>query len=194
MIAAVEGTLELRNTDSVIIRVGGISFQVYLPASSIDELGPVGKQVQLHTLLHWKEDRVVLYGFLTQEGREFFKMLTSVSGIGPKLAMAMLSSLNPEGLASAILSSDIDLLTQVPGVGKKTASRVVLELKSKLEKGWGGLAVSYHPTGDSDKIITALTSLGYSAADATRAIAALSASADLSLEDKIKLALRNLAR
>ena len=108
--------------------------------------------------------------------------------------MAMLSSLNPEGLASAILSSDIDLLTQVPGVGKKTASRVVLELKSKLEKGWGGLAVSYHPTGDSDKIITALTSLGYSAADATRAIAALSASADLSLEDKIKLALRNLAR
>ena len=194
MIAAVEGTLELRNTDSVIIRVGGISFQVYLPASSINELGPVGKQVQLHTLLHWKEDRVVLYGFLTQEGREFFKMLTSVSGIGPKLAMAMLSSLNPEGLASAILSSDIDLLTQVPGVGKKTASRVVLELKSKLEKGWGGLAVSYHPTGDSDKIITALTSLGYSAADATRAIAALSASADLSLEDKIKLALRNLAR
>jgi len=194
MIAAVEGTLELRNTDSVIIRVGGISFQVYLPASSIDELGPVGKQVQLHTLLHWKEDRVVLYGFLTQEGREFFKMLTSVSGIGPKLAMAMLSSLNPEGLASAIMSSDIDLLTQVPGVGKKTASRVVLELKSKLEKGWGGLAVSYHPTGDSDKIITALTSLGYSAADATRAIAALSASADLSLEDKIKLALRNLAR
>ena len=194
MIAAVEGTLELRNTDSVIIRVGGISFQVYLPASNIDELGPVGKQVQLHTLLHWKEDRVVLYGFLTQEGREFFKMLTSVSGIGPKLAMAMLSSLNPEGLASAILSSDIDLLTQVPGVGKKTASRVVLELKSKLEKGWGGLAVSYHPTGDSDKIITALTSLGYSAADATRAIAALSASADLSLEDKIKLALRNLAR
>ncbi len=194
MIAAVEGTLELRSTDSVIIRVGGISFQVYLPASNIDELGPVGKQVQLHTLLHWKEDRVVLYGFLTQEGREFFKMLTSVSGIGPKLAMAMLSSLNPEGLASAILSSDIDLLTQVPGVGKKTASRVVLELKSKLEKGWGGLAVSYHPTGDSDKIITALTSLGYSAADATRAIAALSASADLSLEDKIKLALRNLAR
>ena len=194
MIAAVEGTLELRNTDSVIIRVGGISFQVYLPASSINELGPVGKQVQLHTLLHWKEDRVVLYGFLTQEGREFFKMLTSVSGIGPKLAMAMLSSLNPEGLASAIMSSDIDLLTQVPGVGKKTASRVVLELKSKLEKGWGGLAVSYHPTGDSDKIITALTSLGYSAADATRAIAALSASADLSLEDKIKLALRNLAR
>ena len=194
MIAAVEGTLELRSTDSVIIRVGGISFQVYLPASNIDELGPVGKQVQLHTLLHWKEDRVVLYGFLTQEGREFFKMLTSVSGIGPKLAMAMLSSLNPEGLASAILSRDIDLLTQVPGVGKKTASRVVLELKSKLEKGWGGLAVSYHPTGDSDKIITALTSLGYSAADATRAIAALSASADLSLEDKIKLALRNLAR
>ncbi|MCX5990773.1 MAG: Holliday junction branch migration protein RuvA [Chloroflexi bacterium] len=194
MIAAVEGTLELRSTDSVIIRVGGISFQVYLPASSIDELGPVGKQVQLHTLLHWKEDRVVLYGFLTQEGREFFKMLTSVSGIGPKLAMAMLSSLNPEGLASAIMSSDIDLLTQVPGVGKKTASRVVLELKSKLEKGWGGLVVSYHPTGDSDKIITALTSLGYSAADATRAIAALSTSADLSLEDKIKLALRNLAR
>ncbi len=194
MIAAVEGTLELRNTDSVIIKVGGISFQVYLPASSINKLGPVGKQVQLHTLLHWKEDSVVLYGFLTQEEREFFKMLTSVSGIGPKLGMAMLSSLNPEELASAILSSDVDLLTQVPGVGKKTASRVVLELKSKLEKGWGGLVVSYHPAEDSDKIIAALTGLGYSAADAARAIAAIPPSTELSLEDKIKLALRNLAR
>jgi Holliday junction DNA helicase RuvA len=153
----------------------------------------VGGRVKLHTHLHWKEDTVVLYGFAAQDELDLFKMLTSVSGIGPRLALAMLSNLSPDELASAIVSDNVDLLTHIPGVGKKTASRVMLELKSKLEKGWGGMMVTY-PTEDTAKIVAALTNLGYSAADAARAIAALPSSPDLSLEDKIKLALRHLAK
>jgi Holliday junction DNA helicase RuvA len=105
----------------------------------------------------------------------------------------MLSSLTPDDLASAILSSNVDLITQAPGIGRKTASRVILDLKGKLEKGWGGVVSSY-PTTDNADIVTALTNLGYSTADATRAAAAVPSSEDLTLEDKIRLALRHLAR
>jgi Holliday junction DNA helicase RuvA len=105
----------------------------------------------------------------------------------------MLSSLAPDDLASAILTSNADLITQAPGIGKKTANRVILELKGKLEKGWGGV-VSGYPTTDNADIVAALTSLGYSTADASRAAAALPSSEDLTLEDKIRLALRHVAR
>jgi Holliday junction DNA helicase RuvA len=193
MIAGIEGTLESLGTDSAIIKVGGISFQVYLSSRTLDRLGAVGGRVKLHTHLHWKEDTVVLYGFAAQDELDLFKMLTTVSGIGPRLALAMLSNLSPDELASAIVSDNVDLLTHIPGIGKKTASRVMLELKSKLEKGWGGMMVTY-PTEDTAKIAAALTNLGYSAADAARAIAALPSSPDLSLEDKIKLALRHLVK
>jgi len=193
MIAGIEGALESLGTDSAIIKVGGISFQVYLSSRSLDGLGVVGGRVKLHTHLHWKEDTVVLYGFAARDELDLFKMLTSVSGIGPRLALAMLSSLSPDELASAIVNDNIDLLTHVPGVGKKTASRVMLELKSKLEKGWGGMMVTY-PTEDTAKVIAALTNLGYSASDAARAVAALSASSDISLEEKVKMALRHLAK
>ena len=193
MIAGIEGALESLGTDSAIIKVGGISFQVYLSSRSLDGLGVVGGRVKLHTHLHWKEDTVVLYGFAARDELDLFKMLTSVSGIGPRLALAMLSSLSPDELASAIVNDNIDLLTHVPGVGKKTASRVMLELKSKLEKGWGGMMVTY-PTEDTAKVIAALTNLGYSASDAARAAASLSASSDISLEEKVKMALRHLAK
>ena len=193
MIAGIEGALESLGTDSAIIKVGGISFQVYLSSRSLDGLGVVGGRVKLHTHLHWKEDTVVLYGFAARDELDLFKMLTSVSGIGPRLALAMLSSLSPDELASAIVNDNIDLLTHVPGVGKKTASRVMLELKSKLEKGWGGMMVTY-PTEDTAKVIAALTNLGYSASDAARAAAALPPSSDISLEEKVKMALRHLAK
>jgi Holliday junction DNA helicase RuvA len=192
MIAAIEGTLELRGTDRIVIKVGGVSLQVYLPTSSLNQLGAVGKKVQLYTHLHWKEDNIALYGFISQPELDLFKMLTSVNGVGPKTALAMLSHLNPEQLALAIASGNIDLLTQVPGVGKKTANRLVLELKGKLEK--GGVGVSPYLTQDNAEVVAALTNLGYSAAEATKAVAELSSSPDLSLEEKIKLALQHLAK
>lgn len=193
MIAAIEGTLELRGTDWAIIKVGGVSLQVYLPTSALDQIGVVGARVQLYTHLYWREDSVVLYGFISQQELELFKMLISVDGVGPRLALAMLSNLSPEQLTLAIVSNNVDLLTQLPGVGKKTASRIVLELKSKLEKGGVGVVSSYL-TQDSAEVVAALTGLGYSASEAARAVAEISSSPDLSLEDRIKLALNYLAR
>lgn len=193
MIAGLDGTLEQLNLDSAIIKVSGVSFQVYTPASTLGQLGSIGERVRLHTYLHWKEDSTALYGFTTSQELDLFKMLITVSGIGPKSALSMLSRLTPDDLASAILSSNVDLITQAPGIGKKTASRVILELKGKLEKGWGGV-VSRYPTTDNADIVTALTNLGYSTADATRAAATVPSTEDLTLEDKIRLALRHLAR
>ncbi len=193
MIAGLEGTLEQLSSDSAIVKVSGVSFQVHVPASTLIRLGTVGQIVHLHTYLHWKEDSTALYGFTTPQELDLFKMLISVSGVGPKSALSMLSRLTPDELASAIISNNIDLITQAPGIGKKTASRVVLDLKGKLEKGWGGVVGAYQSEDNAD-IITALTNLGYSIADATRASAAVPGSSDLTLEDKIRLALRNLAR
>jgi Holliday junction DNA helicase RuvA len=192
MIAAIEGTLELRGTDWIMIKVGGVSLQVYLPASTLNQIGAVGEMVQLHTHLHWKEDNIALYGFISQQELDLFKMLTSVNGVGPKAALAMLSNLRPEQLALAIIGGNVDLLTQIPGVGRKTANRLVLELKNKLEKEWA--EVSSYLTQDNAEIVAALTNLGYSVAEATKAAAEIPPSSDLSLEDKIKLALRHLTR
>jgi len=193
MIAGLDGTLEQLNTDSAIIRVGGVSFQVYTPASTLGQLGTMGDRVRLHTHLHWKEDSTALYGFATSQELELFKMLIAVSGVGPKSALSVLSTLKPDDLVSAILGSNADIIAQAPGIGKKTASRVILDLREKLEKGWGGM-VSTCPSGDNADMVAALTNLGYSTADATRAAAAVPSSEDLTLEDKIRLALRHLAR
>ncbi len=193
MIAAIEGTLELRGTQWVIIKVGGVSLQIYLPTSTLNQLGAEGERVQLYTHLHWREDSVALYGFLSQQELDLFKMLISVDGVGPKVALAMLSNLNPEQLVLAIASGNINLLTQLPGIGTKTANRLVVELKSKLEKGWTG-AISSYLTQDNAEIIAVLTNLGYSASEATKAVASLPASSALALEDKIKLALQYLAK
>lgn len=193
MIAGLDGTLEQLNPDSAIIKVSGVSFQVYTPASTLGQLGLIGERVHLHTYLHWKEDSTALYGFTTSQELDLFKMLIAVSGVGPKSALSILSSLTPDDLASAILSSNVDVITQAPGIGKKTAGRVILDLKGKLEKGWGGVVSSY-PTADNADIVAALTNLGYSTADATRAAATVPNTEDLTLEDKIRLALRRLAR
>ena len=193
MIAAIEGTLEFRGAQWAIVKVGGVSLQIYLPTSTLTQLGAVGERVQLYTHLHWREDNVALYGFLSQQELDLFKMLISVNGVGPKLALAMLSNLNPEQLVLAIASGDINLLTQLPGIGKKTANRLVLELKGKLEKGGAGVVSSYL-TQDNAEIIAVLTNLGYSASEATKAVATLPSSATLALEDKIKLALQYLAK
>ncbi len=188
MIAAIEGTLELRGDNWAIIKVGGISLQVYMSASTLSQLGAVGQRVQLYTHLQLKEDNITLYGFGAKQELDLFKMLISVDSVGPKAAISMLSGVSPEQLALAIASGNIDFLTQLSGVGKKTAQRLVLELKGKLDKEIGA---SSYLTEDNAEVMTALTNLGYSAAEATRAIAALPPG--LSLEDKIKLALQHLA-
>ena len=190
MIAGLQGTLESQGLDWAIIKVGGVSFRVYMPSSTLSTLGDTGSKVQVHTHLHVREDNLTLYGFVSMPELELFQMLISVSGIGPKSALAMLSALNPDDLARAIISENIELLSSVPGIGKKTAGRLVLELKGKQGTAWDGATAATE--GDAD-VIAALISLGYSPADAASALAAVTGSADLTVEDKIRLALQNLA-
>jgi Holliday junction DNA helicase RuvA len=186
-----QGKLESLGADWAIINVGGIGFQVYLPTSVLSSLGAVGDEVRLYTYLHLREDNVALYGFASSEELSLFQMLIGVSGLGPRLALAMLSTMNTEQLTMAIATGSADLLTTVPGVGKKMASRLILELKEKIGAGWVITPTTELARENAD-VITALTSLGYSATEATKAVATLSPSPDLQLEEKIKLALQYL--
>lgn len=191
MISSLHGRLESLGSDWVVINVNGIGFRVNLPASALSALGARGGEVHLHTYFHLKEDGAALYGFSTPQEREFFQLLLSVSGVGPRLAMAVLSALSVEEASLAITAGNADMLTAVPGIGNKTASRLILELKDKI--GAGLLAVSLAQVArESTDVIAALTSLGYSAAEAARAIATLPRDKSLGLEERIKLALQYL--
>ena len=192
MIATLEGILEYRGTDSIILNVGGIGFQVYVPGSTLSQLGAVKGKISLYTHLHLREGNVSLYGFASGEELALFQNLISVSGIGPKAALGLLSALKPEQLIMAISSGNIDLISQVPGIGKKIASRLVVELRGKLEKEWKDVAL---PLGqESADTIAALTGLGYSLTEATNAVSKLPDSKELSLEEKIKMALQQMAK
>jgi len=192
MIVALEGILDSRGIDSAVVKVGPLSLLVYVPGSTLSRLGTVGDKVHLHTHLYVREDNLSFYGFASADELALFQNLISVSGIGPKAALAFLSTLNVDQLASAIVSGNVDLLTQVPGIGKKMAGRVVLELKGKLEKGWAG-AVTPALTPDDADVVAALTTLGYSLKEATQAVAGLPNAEELDLEEKVRLALRQLA-
>jgi Holliday junction DNA helicase RuvA len=186
MIAGLHGKLQAISSNWAIIDVGGIGFQVYMPTSTLSTLGAIGEEVELHTHLHLREDNATLYGFATAEELGLFQTLISVSGVGPKLALAMLSTMSAEKLAMAISSGSVDLLTMVPGVGKKMADRLILELKGKVV--WVGAPAELAP--EDTEVLSALTSLGYSVREATRAVATLPQDQKLTLEEKIKLALQ----
>jgi Holliday junction DNA helicase RuvA len=192
MIVALEGTLDSRGIDSVVVKIGPLSLLVSVPGSTLSRIGTIGDKVHLHTHLYVREDIIAMYGFASADELALFQNLISVSGIGPKAALAFLSTLNVEQLASAIVSGNVDLLTQVPGIGKKMAGRVVLELKGKLEKGWAG-AVTPALTPEDADVVAALTTLGYSLKEATQAVAGLPNAEELDLEEKVRLALRQLS-
>jgi len=187
MIAGLQGKLQTIGNNWAIINVGGIGFQVHMPTSTLSTLGAVGEEVELHTHLHLREDNATLYGFATAEELGLFQTLTTVSGVGPKLALAMLSAMSAEKLAMAVVTGSAELLSEVPGIGKKMASRLILELKGKLAAGWSAPAELAEENTD---VLAALASLGYSVREATRAIATLPQDQKLNLEERIKLALQ----
>jgi Holliday junction DNA helicase RuvA len=189
MIARLQGKLEAIALDSVIVNVNGVGFQVFLPTSTLSTIGNVGKEVKLYTHLHVREDILALYGFGSADELRLFEILTTVSGIGPKLGLSLLSAMNTDQLTMAIATGNADLLTTVPGVGKKIAARIVLELKDKIGSGWITTAITEVAQENTD-VLGALISLGYSAAEASRAVASLPKTKGLSLEEKIKLALQ----
>jgi Holliday junction DNA helicase RuvA len=189
MIAGVKGKVESIGINWAIVEVGGISFQVFLPTSTLSRLGTVGQQVRLHTHLHVREDNLTLYGFGSARELALFQTFLGVSGIGPKIALGMLSAMDAEQLTIAIASGNVDLLTSIPGIGKKTANRIVLELKEKI-----GASVSViqelEALQDNGEVLAALTSLGYSISEATRAVSTIPSSSGLTTEEKLKLALQ----
>jgi Holliday junction DNA helicase RuvA len=169
--------------------VGGIGFLVYLPTSTLSSLGSPGEEVHLHTHLQLREDGATLYGFASVEELRFFQILIGVSGLGPKLALAMLSAMNLEKLTMAIATGSTDLLKAIPGVGKKVAERLILELKDKVAKGWA-VTPAVELAEENTEVLAALTALGYSVSEASRAVATLPTDSEMSIEDKVKLALQ----
>jgi holliday junction DNA helicase RuvA len=191
MITSLRGKLDSLAADGAVIDVGGVGFRVHMPTGSITALGTPGKDVKVFTHMHVREDNIALYGFATSEELWLFETLIGVTGLGPKLSLAVLSAMSPEQVTTAIATGNADMLDMVPGVGKKVANRIILELKEKIGAGWAAAPATKAAQENSD-VLGALTSLGYSAAEAVKAVGALPTDSDLALEDKIKLALQYL--
>ena len=191
MIASLQGIIDTVSQESLILNVNGVGFKVGVPTSVLSELGVVGREVKLFTHLHIREDDMSLYGFGSIDELRLFETLITVSGLGPKTAMGMLSAMRADQVAMAIASGSVEILTTIPGIGKKTAERLILELKDKV----GGVMISA-PAGraaqENADAVTALVSLGYSMTEATRVVATLPTGQKFSLEEKVKLALQYL--
>jgi Holliday junction DNA helicase RuvA len=188
VIVAVTGVLSAAGGDWVHLTVGGVTLQLYVPASDISALGDIGSQAHLFTHLRMRDDQPVLYGFSTPAALELFLVTQGVSGVGPRLGLALLSGLGAAGLQQAIAEGDVATLSGISGVGRRIAGRIVLELKGKLELEPGDMAGI--PAGGMDgEVIAALTALGYSTAEARRAIVNLDRSPELAVEDYIRQAL-----
>jgi Holliday junction DNA helicase RuvA len=192
MIASLHGTLSSVDRDAVVVQVGGVGFRVFVPKSYLDRLGRPGQEVMLYTHLHVRENELALYGCSTEEELALFRLLLGVSGIGPKVALSVLSFLPADQLQSAIAQEDVVVLARVPGIGPKTAKKLVFDLKDKI----GVEMVPGRPRpvltdADAD-LIAALTVLGYSVAEAQEALGALPRES-LPLEERVRLALAYFA-
>ena len=187
MIALISGTVVATGSDYVIIDTNGVGYLVHLPQPALSATND-GDVVRFFTSLIVREDSLTLYGFANWAQRLLFDQLLAVSGIGPKVAMSLLSSLSPDDLKAALASGDVVRLSKVPGIGRKTAERMVLELKGKIDP--RGLLAGSAPSSRDSDLIDVLTGLGYSAAEANAAVANIPADAPDSIDDRIRLALR----
>ena len=201
MYAYIKGELAEINTDHIVIEAGGIGYQVFISLQTFDYLPSVGENLKIYTYLYLREDAMILYGFLTKDDLEPFKLLISVSGIGPKGGLAILSTLEADDLRFAILSGDAKAISKAPGVGGKTAQRVILELKDKLSLEDAFEAKTEHvqknaaAAGGSVKndAVMALTALGYSSTESLKAVSAVEITEDMDVEEVLKAALKHLS-
>jgi len=191
MIATLRGPVTAIGTDHVVVEVGGIGFRVYVPTPFLEGLKGPGEEVSLFTYLHLRENEVALYGCPSEEEMTLFELLLRVSGVGPRLALAILSALPPQSLRTAIAQENPEILTTVPGIGPKMARNIVFHLKDKL-KALYPEAVPALSEADAE-VIAALTALGYSLAEAQRALRSLPKEVT-DVEERIKLALAYFAR
>ncbi|MCL5257422.1 MAG: Holliday junction branch migration protein RuvA [Chloroflexi bacterium] len=191
MIAGLHGRLAHKGADHLLVDTGPVVFKVLAPVSTLERFSEEGETVDIHTHLYVREDQLTLYGFSSEEELRFFQLVLSVSGIGPRAALAMLSTATVEALQSAIAQGDADVLARVPGIGKKTAARVVLELKGKMQ----ALEISGPPGGIASgqrEVAEALRSMGYSAREVQEGLSAIPRDEHVSLEQALMIALRHL--
>ena len=196
MIASIHGILEASQADQAIIRVGGFSLRVFAPSSTLKHLNETGAEVTLHTHFHVREDGMTLYGFFTEEDRNAFEQLIAISGVGPKVALALLSFMDARTLYKAIADEDQQRLALAPGVGKRLAARLVLEMKGKLPSlaALGNGPIAYTSGKTQAEVVEALIGLGYSASEAQAALGKIPQDQNMTLEQQITFALRSFAR
>jgi Holliday junction DNA helicase RuvA len=191
MIARLSGTVWDIGEDRTVIRTGGIGLQVHAPATVLRQLDGVGQPVELFTHLHVRENELTLYGFLTEDELELFRLLLSVSGVGPKVALAMLGTVSPEALRQAVVQDEPAILSRVPGIGTKTARAIIFHLKDKIVS----TEVTAAPllTDADAEVIAALTTLGFSLVEAQTALQNLPKDDDLPIEERVREALAYFA-
>ena len=198
MIAYVKGNLDTKTNTFVIIDVQGIGYRIFMPAKSIEALGEVGQNVKVYTHYYVREDNISLYGFSSNEELRMFELLISVSGVGAKSAIAMLSEITPSSFALAVISDDVSKLVKIPGVGKKTAARIILELKDKLKTEEAidkteELDLAIKDDNKDSEAMAALQVLGYNRKEIEKVFEKMDIN-NLQLEEIIKIALKYLAR
>jgi Holliday junction DNA helicase RuvA len=187
MIASIEGIVAASYADHVVVAVNGIGYKVFMPGTSIDRID--GDHIFLHTIMIVREDAITLYGFLSLAERELFEKVTSVTGIGPKLGLAILSTLGPEHLRNAVVSDQPDVLVRVPGIGKKMAQKIILELKDKMKAGLSDIPAGSFTDINRD-VLDTLVALGYSVVEAQAAIQSLPTDSPEDVEERVRLSLR----
>ncbi|MBZ4645530.1 MAG: holliday junction helicase RuvA [Petroclostridium sp.] len=195
MFAYLRGNIEYVKDNHIIVDVNGVGYKVHTSASTIERLPPLHQQVKVYTYLYIKEDAMDLYGFVDEEELSMFELLISVSGVGPKAALAILSTTSPSKFALAVVGSDVKTITRAPGIGNKLAQRIILELKDKIKSedliSLKGEEETF--TGQpnySSEAVHALVVLGYSFAEATRAVQSVKGEG-LEVEEIVKQALKN---
>lgn len=200
MIGYIKGTLEEADEQSILVENNGIGYRIFVPGSVFSSAPSMGEEVKIYTYLHVKEDAMQLYGFLTRDDLEIYKLLLGVNGIGPKAGLGVLSALSADELRFAVLADDVAALSKAPGIGKKTAQKLILELKDKLnledafeQKLANQAAQNPAAGGNEDSIreaVQALVALGYGNAEALRAVKKVQDAANMDVEELLKAALK----
>ena len=209
MFSYIKGPLEEIWEDQAVVEAGGIGWNIHVPVSVLDQLPGIGEEVRLYTSFQVREDAMTLYGFLTRQDLKMFQQLLGVNGIGPKAALGILSTLTPDDLRMAVISEDAKAIAKAPGIGPKTAKRVILDLKDKISmdeifSGGAGESSQENPSGKPVKgsagarstgkdAIEALTALGYSLTEASRAVRSVEITDGMSVEAVLKASLKYLA-
>lgn len=204
MIAYIKGEVAWIEEERIVLESGNIGYNIMMPASSFDTQDLVGKEVKIYTHLNVREDAMQLYGFLNLDELKTFRLLLGVSGIGPKAALGILSGLTTDELRFAVLSDDVKTISKAPGIGKKTAQKLILELKDKIDleevfetkqehaRETEGKMESKEENAAKKDAVDALTALGYSSTEALRAVRQTGVTQDMDVETILKLALKNM--